>query len=62
MEEGIKNGGAAMITANMLRERGINCKFDIVAIDDSFACPDSLCDIYDHIQMSPSLLVEKFLD
>ena len=58
-EEGIKNGGAAEIT----REELISLVFDttrtdyrIAAIDDNFASPNSLCDLYDYVGLSEEKL------
>lgn len=61
VEEGIKNGGAAMITKAMLSERGFDfnkTRFDIIAIDDNFATPDSKCNIYDYVGLSAEKIVE----
>ena len=47
LEEGIRDGGAAMLLADRLREIGalsdVGCK--ILAIDDHFANPDRPCDL-----------------
>ncbi len=63
VEEGIKNGGAAMITRDMLIGDGVlnGVRFDIAAIDDNFANPSELCDIYDCVGLSPERLAEYFL-
>ena len=62
VEEGIRNGGAAMITGALISEdpslRGI--RFDIAAINDSFASPTSPCDIYDYVGLSPDKLTGYF--
>ena len=61
VEEGIKNGGAAMITKTLLSERGFDFRktdFDIIAIDDSFASPESKCDIYDYVGLSAERIME----
>lgn len=61
-EEGIKNGGAAMITHRLLCESGVKFKsFTIAAIDDSFVIPDTICDIYDYAGLSPEKLADYFL-
>lgn len=62
-EEGIKNGGAAMITRDMLWERGAlaDCEFDIAAINDDFLSPTELCDIYDFAGLSSEKLAGYFL-
>lgn len=62
VEEGIKNGGYAMITEATLRERHPDTekiKIDITAIEDNFAIPEQKCDIYDYIGMSAEKLAEK---
>lgn len=62
VEEGIKNGGFSMITANMLRERrdvAENTVIAIQAIDDNFAIPNEKCDVYEYLGFSPKALAEK---
>ena len=63
VEEGIKNGGAAMITEQMLQNKGVlkDVRFDIVAIDDNFAIPDKVCDIYDYMGYSKEALANSFI-
>ncbi len=62
VEEGIKNGGAAMITEQALRESGIQgVAFDIAAIEDSFVIPDTVCDIYDYAGLSEDKLIKYFI-
>ena len=63
VEEGIKNGGAAMITRDLiLGDANIRCaSFDIAAIDDSFAVPSELCELYDYVGLSPEKLAKYFL-
>lgn len=64
VEEGIKNGGAAMIFADTLRTLGFSpdsVGFDIIAIDDSFASPEYKCDLYDYVGLSPEKIAEKIL-
>lgn len=61
VEEGIKNGGAAMITRSRLSEAGVSgIRFDVVAIDDNFVIPDTLCDIYDYAGLSSEQLANYF--
>ncbi len=63
-EEGIKNGGAAMIYREELLKLGFDfskTKYEIAAIDDGFAAPDSPCDLYDYVGLSPEKLAEHFL-
>ena len=62
VEEGILNGGYSMITVNKLTSsypelNGI--AFDIAAIDESFAVPDTRCDIYEYLGLSPRALYER---
>ncbi len=60
-EEGIKNGGAAMITRSLLAERGVKVgRFDIAAIDDDFISPVERCDIYDYAGLSAERLADFF--
>lgn len=64
VEEGIKNGGAAELTLNELITLGLNpseTEYLIAAIDDNFASPKELCDIYDFVGLSPEKIVEKML-
>lgn len=64
VEEGIKNGGAAMIFADTLRTFGLSpdsIGFDIIAIDDNFASPEYECDLYDYVGLSPEKIAEKIL-
>jgi 1-deoxy-D-xylulose-5-phosphate synthase len=61
-EEGIKNGGAAEITREELVLRGFDqsrTEYRIVAIDDNFASPKNICELYDFIGLSPEKLAEK---
>lgn len=61
VEEGIKNGGAAMITKTMLSEVvSSSYRFDIAAIDDSFVVPKEPCNIYEYSGLSPNTLVAYF--
>ena len=65
VEEGIKNGGAAMITKEMLQEEGFDLGksgFDIVAIDDNFVIPEKICDIYDFAGFTAERLAKWFLE
>jgi 1-deoxy-D-xylulose-5-phosphate synthase len=62
VEEGIKCGGAGMITRDMLLEAGAlsGAKFEIAAIDDEFANPKEPCDLYDYVGLSPKRLAAYF--
>ena len=65
VEEGIKNGGAAEITLTSLLELGldiIKTDYRICAIDDNFASPKELCDIYDYVGLSPEKLANRMLN
>ena len=61
VEEGILNGGYSMITERLLRldPKLSNIEFDIVAIDDNFAIPSKICDIYDYLGLSARKLAER---
>ncbi len=62
VEEGIKNGGAAEITLAELASIGFDfgkTEYRIAAIDDNFATPESLCDLYDYVGLSAKKLEEK---
>lgn len=60
VEEGIKNGGAAEICGEALRSLGAlkNTDYRILAIDDDFASPESVCDLYDYVGLSPERIAE----
>lgn len=62
VEEGVKNGGAAMITRDSLFEAGAlsNVRFDIAAIDNGFATPTAPCDLYDFVGLSAEKLASYF--
>ena len=65
VEEGIKNGGAAMITGQMLRELGFNGEaksYVTIAIEDSFVIPENKCDIYDYAGFSPERLASVMIE
>lgn len=57
VEEGIKNGGAAMIIGELL-QKSIN-DYRIAAIDDSFASPSEKCELYSYVGLSAEKLAEK---
>ena len=64
-EEGIKNGGAAEITREELISLGLDLsktEYRIAAIDDEFASPESICDLYDYVGLSPEKLAKKMKD
>ncbi len=62
VEEGIKNGGAAMITRDALTECGylLDKNMSISAIDDNFVIPEKISDIYDFAGLSPEKIAKKF--
>lgn len=62
-EEGIKNGGAAMLLGAALSDKitDISKKYLISAIDDNFASPEAPCDIYDSLGLSAECLIKKIL-
>ena len=64
VEEGIKNGGAAMICRDRLFECGYlsDRKMQILAIDDNFASPQEICDLYDFVGLSPEKIAKKMRD
>lgn len=57
VEEGIKNGGAAMIFGELIRD--VVEDYRIAAIDDNFASPKDKCDLYDFVGLSPEKIAEK---
>ncbi len=57
VEEGIKNGGAAMIFGELVRDTVKD--YRIAAIDDNFASPQEKCDLYDFVGLSPEKIAEK---
>ena len=61
VEEGIRNGGAAEILGAMLLERGSlkNTEYKICAIEDNFASPDEITDLYDFVGLSPERIAAK---
>lgn len=64
-EEGIKYGGAAEITREELALRGFDftkTEYRIAAIDDNFASPGAICDLYDYLGLSADSLAEKMRD
>jgi hypothetical protein len=61
-EEGIKNGGAGMITYSEMRDLGdtAGITYDIAAIDDDFLSPKEPVDIYDYAGLTPERLAQYF--
>ncbi len=62
-EEGIRNGGAGMITRDMLAAfpELSSLRFDIAAIDDDFLIPKEPADIYEYAGLSAECLSRYFL-
>ena len=62
-EEGIKNGGAAMLLKSALEDIGLELsdRYEIIAIDDNFATPADSCELYEYLGLSPKRLSEKIL-
>ena len=64
-EEGIKNGGAAMLMREALEQLGVDLsarEYLISAIDDNFASPTEPCNLYDYVGLSAEKLAEKMLN
>lgn len=63
-EEAIKNGGAGMITRDLLLSRKdfSGVRFDVAAIDDDFLQPGEPVDIFDYAGLSAEALSKYFLD
>ena len=63
-EEGIKNGGAGMLLGFELAALNPDfpSRYFVSAIDDNFAQPTEICDLYDYVGLSADKLVEKMLD
>ena len=61
VEEGIKNGGAGQITREKLLELNAlsGVEYSVLAIDDNFASPDSICDLYDYVGLSAEKIADK---
>lgn len=59
-EEGIRNGGAAMILRDRLLESGARFDvFAVAAIDGTFGIPPAPCDLYDFLGLSSRALAER---
>lgn len=64
VEEGIRYGGAGEICQSELFKVGFDfskTEFSVAAVDDNFAIPDTVCDLYDYVGLSPEKLMEKML-
>lgn len=63
VEEGVRYGGAAMITRDTLADMGAldGVRFDIAAIENGFANPAEPCDLYDYVGLSAPKLAAYFL-
>jgi 1-deoxy-D-xylulose-5-phosphate synthase len=63
-EEGIRAGGAAEITRGELIRLGLDLNkidYRIAAIEDNFASPKELCDLYDYVGLSAEKLADHML-
>ncbi len=64
VEEGIENGGAAVLTMNAIRKLGFDfesTEYSVLAIDDDFVSPNEICDIYDFAGLTSKKIVEKMI-
>ncbi len=63
-EEGIKNGGAAMLLREELMKKDslIAQKYLIAAIEDNFASPENKCNLYEELKIGPASLAEKMIE
>ncbi len=62
VEEGIKRGGAAEGLLLSLMESGFDfskTEYLVSGVDDSFASPDRVCDLYDYVGLSPEKLAKR---
>lgn len=62
VEEGIKSGGASQNLLTELISLGFDAsgkRVEIAAIDDNFASPDKICDLYDYVGLSPERIAER---
>ncbi len=62
VEEGIENGGASMILKDKMQTILCDKQVKTVAIDDNFAIPDKITDLYDYLGMSKEKLAGCFID
>ena len=62
-EEGIRNGGAGMLLGDALSKLGVDVQshYEVAAIEDNFASPECICDLYDYLGLSSERLVEKII-
>lgn len=64
-EEGIKRGGVAEALIPSLMELGFDfskTEYLISGIDDNFASPDEICDLYDYVGLSPEKLAKRMIN
>lgn len=62
VEEGIKSGGASQNLLTELISLGFDAsgkKVEIAAVDDNFASPEKICDLYDYVGLSPEKIAER---
>ncbi len=63
VEEGIKCGGAGMLLGAALSDMGIDlfARYEVLAIDDNFASPREMTDLYEFLGLTPAQIAEKIL-
>jgi len=64
-EEGIRGGGAAMLLCDELMRLGADLsggRYKISAIDDDFASPSELCNIYEYVGLDASTLADRIAE
>ena len=65
VEEGIKNGGAGMLLASALSKitrNGYFSNYQIAAIDDNFASPENVCDLWEYVGLSEKILAKRIVE
>lgn len=63
IEEGVRFGGAGVLLRDaLLSIRALDgCRYDVVAIDDPFLTPDTLCDLDEAHGLSAEAIARRFL-
>jgi 1-deoxy-D-xylulose-5-phosphate synthase len=63
VEEGIRSGGAAVNTMDLLLSDNAldGVKYEIAAINDNFASPTQPCDLYDYVGLSSEKIAAYFI-
>lgn len=65
VEEGIRYGGAGEITREELIKAGVDMakvSYDVAAIEDNFASPSELCDLYDYVGLSEEKIAKRMIN